>query len=194
MRLRDHHHLLLTAGQKLRRNREPIAQFRERFPAPPRFRGRLRAACASVPRRRDCRAPTGRSEPDGPQAPERRHAAARRRAIVPSSCMPSQEISPRSAGKMPAMVSTSVDLPAPLAPNSAVISPGATLIETSRSTGRPPRATKRLLYRQFRSGHRSTRVPDKRGVRPDRRAPRGLAPWRGACRNPAPTSRRRPRR
>ena len=35
-------------------------------------------------------------------------------------------------------------MPAPLAPSSAVISPGATLIETSRSTGRPPRATNRL--------------------------------------------------
>ena len=112
----------------------------------------------------------------------------------PSNATPPQEMSPLSAGKIPAMVRTRVDLPAPLAPRSAVISPGGMLIETSRSTGRPPRATKRLrtvsscsaiglLASQIGAAH--DRVVEHRAGWPHGKA---LAEIR------APASRRRPRR
>src|SRR5262245_12064193 len=57
--------------------------------------------------------------------------------------MPSADTVPDFAGSKPQDVSTRLDLPAPLAPSSAVISPGATSSEMPCNTSRPPRSTTR---------------------------------------------------
>src|SRR5215207_5890115 len=61
--------------------------------------------------------------------------------------LPSNEIVPPSAGWIPAIVFTSVDLPAPLSPTSATTSPGRTSKSTSLSAWTGPK----LLLTPFRA-------------------------------------------
>src|SRR5207237_7104484 len=78
-------------------------------------------------------------------------------AGLPAVGAPSSSIAPDVGRKRPAMHLSSVDLPAPFAPTSATISPGATESVTPRSTGTPP-------YPAYRS---RTRIPSGAKVRLD---------------------------
>ena len=59
-------------------------------------------------------------------------------------CSPSQKISPRSAGRTPRDRQNESGLAGTVGAEQRRDFAGRTLIETSRSTGRPPRATNRL--------------------------------------------------
>src|SRR5580692_3509501 len=59
---------------------------------------------------------------------------------LPASSTPSSETEPGRGRSTPPTARTREDLPAPFGPSSAVTSPDFTLIDTSLTTGRPPRS------------------------------------------------------
>ena len=71
---------------------------------------------------------------------------------------------PEVGRSTPPTVRTSVDFPAPFGPSRAVTSPGGIVMETSRSTRRPPRVTERPLNERFVAATVLTRCPPCRGT------------------------------
>ena len=136
-RARERHPLALTARQLVRALLRPRSSGR---PAPaarrPARGSRPSDACGSAGRRRRSR---GRS-----CARTRRSAG--RRSRCPRSCgrasvtsSPSIRIAPVSGASSPAMIRSSVDLPEPLGPSSAVSDPSGTSSVTSSSAVKSPK-------------------------------------------------------
>ena len=135
----DGQHLLLAAGEKPGAAGQPLAQPRKALEQ------RLELGLAidilsRVGAEQDVVAARSAPEtPAGPPAPAPRRCAAIScaRASARSACRRAR--SSRSTGRSrPVTARIAVDLPAPLAPSSATISPGLTSNETSSSTGAAP--------------------------------------------------------
>ena len=99
--------------------------------------------------------------------------AARTRFGVGGIRAPSRRISPASSSTTPPMHATSDDLPAPVSPTRATISPSCTRTETSRSTSAAPK--------RFVTPTTSSSGADPRAVSPVRLDRNTLPPGRGPC-------------
>ena len=177
-RLGEHDHLLLAARQRPGGVVEPLLELGEQLQRA-LVAGVGIAAGAACKWRREGSRP--RSAPGAAVDPPGR-SRARPRGSAPGACRRSRGSSsitlPAAGFSTPPIASTMLDLPAPLGPSSAVISPEGISSETPRTTLRPPRATTKSSTRSSSPGVviRPPRSPGRRGSRARRGAPRRSDP------------------
>ncbi len=189
-RLREHDHLLLAARERAGRIVEALLELGEQLERALALGRRRPRSTACRWRRGDSRPRSARGAAGGPRGRSR----ARPGGSAPDACRRKSSSSsstfPASGFSTPPIASTMLDLPAPLGPSSAVISPEGMSSETPRTTLRPPRATISSSIRR-RSPDVVTRPPrfrDRRGSPARRGVPRRSGRTRSSSRSRAPRS------